>query len=113
MARTRSPENIQYSLQKAALTRAIKKGHAAVVAATEKVIDEWAQFSHGWPDDWSRWQCALDDTYGDARTAYIRGEAESMPAYVDMDDLRFRRACERLNAAIMRSSAKLWREDEK
>lgn len=55
-----------YAQQKAALTRAIKKGHLAVVDETRRAVTEWdskqAPFTHGWPDDWSRWQRAMDDT---------------------------------------------------
>jgi hypothetical protein len=88
MTVTRSPENVQYSQQKAALTRATKKGHAAVVEATRKVIAQWAQWPYGWPDDWSRWQRALDDTYSKDRAAYIRGDIDTMPGYVDVGMLQ-------------------------
>ena len=55
-----------YSKQKAALTRAQKKGPEAVLAECLKVVAEWekAPFNGAWPDDWSRWQRALDDTFG-------------------------------------------------
>ncbi|QGZ16784.1 hypothetical protein PBI_DEWDROP_137 [Microbacterium phage Dewdrop] len=51
-----------YSAQKAALTRAMNKPEAdreaAVVAEARRVKQEWG---NAWPDDWSRWQRALDD----------------------------------------------------
>lgn len=51
-----------YSAQKAALTRALNKPEevreAAVLKEARKVVQEWKQ---AWPDDWSRWQRALDD----------------------------------------------------
>lgn len=69
--------------QKAALTRAIKKGHAAVVEATRKVVIEWNE-DGPWPDDWSRWQRALDDTWWAERARYVRGEIDEMPPQVNM-----------------------------
>jgi hypothetical protein len=54
-----------YSQQKAALTRAIKKGKEAVLTEVKRAVAEWesgeAPYNHGWPDDWSRWQRAVDD----------------------------------------------------
>ena len=53
--------------QKAALTRAINsKSTDAVVLACTKAVEEWgkAPFNGAWPDDWSRWQRALDDVLG-------------------------------------------------
>ena len=48
-----------YSQQKAALTRALNTGsEERVVAEAKRVLAEWGQ---AWPDDWSRWQRALDD----------------------------------------------------
>jgi len=47
--------------QKAALTRAIKSGDPEKIAAVcKKAISEWDEIG-AWPDDWSRWQRALDD----------------------------------------------------
>ena len=51
-----------YSQQKAALTRAQKKDAYALVAECRKTVQEW-EASHVWPDDWSRWQRALDDAF--------------------------------------------------
>jgi hypothetical protein len=48
--------------QKAALTRAIKSGDPITIrAACIKAVQEWNAIGC-WPDDWSRWQRALDDT---------------------------------------------------
>jgi hypothetical protein len=45
---------------KAALTRAQKKGYKDVLAACYMALAHWAEWG-AWPDDWSRWQRALDD----------------------------------------------------
>lgn len=54
----------EWPKQKAALTRAVKTGSAEKVAkvciAAVKVWDEVG----AWPDDWSRFQRALDDVLG-------------------------------------------------
>lgn len=51
-----------YRNQKAALTRAVNSGDAEkVYAAVRKAVQEWDTWEHGWPDNWSRWQRALDD----------------------------------------------------
>ena len=52
-----------YSKQKAALTRAVnskdpKKVEAAIIAA----VGYWNDNHLAWPDDWHRWQNALDDS---------------------------------------------------
>lgn len=52
-----------YAGQKAALTRALKHSdpdlrRAAVEKECRRVLREWG---NAWPDDWSRWQRALDD----------------------------------------------------
>lgn len=47
--------------QKAALTRAVKTGDPEkVAAACVAAMNEWDAIG-AWPDDWSRWQRALDD----------------------------------------------------
>lgn len=47
--------------QKAALTRAKRTGDAEKVAAVCKAaIAEWDEIG-AWPDDWTRWQAALND----------------------------------------------------
>lgn len=47
--------------QKAALTRAIKTGDPEKVAAVcQAAVQEWNEIG-AWPDDWARWQCALND----------------------------------------------------
>jgi hypothetical protein len=50
-----------YPKQKAALTRAVKtKDPAKVRAVCEAAVREWNEIG-AWPDNWSRWQRALDD----------------------------------------------------
>jgi len=59
--------NKMFPKQKAALTRAINSGDRdKVVLACAKTVKEWnaAPFNGAWPDDWSRWQRALDDAFG-------------------------------------------------
>lgn len=69
-----------FAAQKAALTRAInacKKApndqatYQKLVDECRRARDEWeskdAPYSHGWPDDWARWQRALDDNLPDGR----------------------------------------------
>jgi len=61
---------------KAMLTRALhvegdKEKTAAVVKACTRAVQEWNLWGC-WPDDWSRWQRALDDT---TRSNYIRLES--------------------------------------
>lgn len=49
---------------KAALTRAIKSGDPDKVwMACDKAVRAWEEWG-AWPDDWSRWQRALDDACG-------------------------------------------------
>lgn len=55
-----------YAAQKAALTKAVKTQDAAKIEAEcRRAVAEWESgqppYTHGWPDDWSRWQRALDD----------------------------------------------------
>ena len=60
--------------QKAALTRATKTGDPEKVAAVCKAaVTEWEAIG-AWPDDWGRWQRALDDTLG-------------WPHHIDLADL--------------------------
>jgi hypothetical protein len=48
--------------QRAALTRASNSGDPEkVVLACRNAVREWNQPGSLWPDDWSRWQRALDD----------------------------------------------------
>jgi hypothetical protein len=50
--------------QKAALTRAIKTRDAEKIATVCKAaVAEWNAIG-AWPDDWARWQRALDDARG-------------------------------------------------
>ncbi len=54
----------EHPKQKAALTRAIKTGDPERIAATIKTtVAQWDVVG-AWPDDWSRWQRALDDAIG-------------------------------------------------
>lgn len=45
---------------KAELTRAEKKGFAAVLVACKHAVSRWEVWG-AWPDAWSNWQRALDD----------------------------------------------------
>lgn len=80
----------KFGQQKAALTRAIKSGdYDKVVAATRKAIKEWEtlpEFGY-WPDDWAKWQRALDDVWFDTVARHTRGKLDTLPNRVDMDDL--------------------------
>jgi hypothetical protein len=49
-----------YPKQKAALTQAQKRSYSDVLAACRKAVQEWEEIG-AWPDNWSRWQRALDD----------------------------------------------------
>ncbi len=58
----------EYPKQKAALTRAMnawRKGgrvdNSGVVKACRAAVKAWDEIGC-WPDDWSRWQVALNDT---------------------------------------------------
>ncbi len=56
-----------FAHQKAALTRAIKsKDPERVLLACRAVVHAWSEppFDGAWPDDWARWQRALDDAFG-------------------------------------------------
>jgi hypothetical protein len=61
-----TPQNRAYSNQKRALTRALNSApehrERNVLAATRAALAEWQQWG-AWPDDWARWQRALDDVY--------------------------------------------------
>lgn len=55
--------NAMYSRQKSALTRAVNSGDAVKIeTAVRKTVTEWNDGHYAWPDDWSRWQRALDDS---------------------------------------------------
>ena len=54
----------RYSAQKAALTRAIKtKDREKVLAVCREAVRVWNEDFGYWPDDWSRWQRALNDVF--------------------------------------------------
>jgi hypothetical protein len=58
--------------QKSALTRAVKSGDPERIAKVCKdAVAEWDEIG-AWPDDWARWQRALDDALGYNRTVDIR-----------------------------------------
>jgi hypothetical protein len=52
-----------HSKTRAALTRAINsKDPLKVYRACVAAVEQWETLlDHRWPDDWSRWQRALDD----------------------------------------------------
>jgi hypothetical protein len=55
--------NRDHRNQKAALTRAVNSADRdKVVLACAKAVREWDDIG-AWPDDWSRWQNALDDVF--------------------------------------------------
>lgn len=55
-----------YTQQKAALTRALKRQPAdrpiRVLGECRRTVAEWNEAGF-WPDDWARWQRALDDVF--------------------------------------------------
>jgi hypothetical protein len=57
--------NALHRKRKAALTRAVNSGDPErIVLECKAAVAEWDQPGLSWPDDWSRWQCALDDALG-------------------------------------------------
>lgn len=47
---------------KGALTRAVNSGDSEKIrTACLKAVREWDEWG-AWPDDWARWQCALNDS---------------------------------------------------
>lgn len=58
--------------QKAALTRAVKmKDPERIATVCRDAVLEWDAIG-AWPDDWSRWQRALDDALGWTRHIDLR-----------------------------------------
>jgi hypothetical protein len=56
--------NREFRRQKAALTRAVNSGDRnKVILACANAVREWNQPGRAWPDNWSRWQRALDDCF--------------------------------------------------
>jgi hypothetical protein len=50
--------------QLTALTRAMRSGARwKVLKACIDAVNEWERHALPWPEDWSRWQRALDDVY--------------------------------------------------
>ena len=48
--------------QRAALTRAVNSGDVEkIILTVQSAVREWNQPEVMWPDDWSRWQNALND----------------------------------------------------
>ncbi len=48
--------------QRRALTRAVNSGDSSrVIVTVRDTVAEWNRPGVMWPDDWSRWQSALDD----------------------------------------------------
>lgn len=59
--------NRLYPIQKSRLTRALnikdqEKRRDAVLRACRDAVHEWNEIG-AWPDNWSRWQRALHDTF--------------------------------------------------
>lgn len=53
----------EHKKQKAALTRAVNsKDPGRILIACRDAVHAWRQPARAWPDDWSRWQCALSDS---------------------------------------------------
>lgn len=53
-----------YNQQKAALTRAVGSGDPkAVLRECRQAVLEWNEPGECWPDDWNRWQLALNDAF--------------------------------------------------
>lgn len=82
----------QWPTQQSNLTRAIKsQDPAKVIATTKKTVAQWDE-TGAWPDDWHRWQRALDAAYWIARTAYVNGDrvADKPPlaSQYDIDTIR-------------------------
>ena len=51
-----------YPKQKGVLTRAIKSGDPRqVISAVITAVQQWEDAGGVWPDDWARWQRAIDD----------------------------------------------------
>lgn len=56
--------NKAFRRQKSALTRAVNSGDPEkIIRACHKAVNEWESGSYPWPDDWARWQRALDDCF--------------------------------------------------
>jgi hypothetical protein len=77
----------EFPKQKRALTLALKSGdYAKVVATTRRTIIEWNE-TGAWPDDWAHWERCLDDAWWAAKSRYVRGELDEMPAHVSVNSI--------------------------
>lgn len=63
--------------QKAALTRAQKKGADAVLEVCRTVVAEWNEIG-AWPDDWALFQRRLDDAWSQAGRGYVGPRLEEL-----------------------------------
>jgi hypothetical protein len=64
--------NREHKQQKAALTRAVNAGDPEkVVLACRDAVRQWDAHARSWPDDWCRWQAALDDILGLQRSVLL------------------------------------------
>jgi hypothetical protein len=62
----------EHKQQKAALTRAVNAGDPEkVVLACRDAVRQWNAHARSWPDDWNRWQIALDDILGLQRSVLL------------------------------------------
>lgn len=61
-----------YAQQKAALTRAEKKGPRAVIAECVRFVAEYDETDDPWPDDWHRWNRAYADAHAALGNGYAR-----------------------------------------
>lgn len=82
---------MNFSAQKAALTRAIKSGDPQkVIATSRKTVQEWDD-NGAWPDAWHRWNIALGDAFVAARRLAAAGNGP-YPNAADYDLETLRRA---------------------
>lgn len=79
-----------WAQQKAGLTRAMNsKRYDKVLAECKRVIREWDELPYGWPDDWHRWNIALEDAWQHVRHEYIQGRESVLPEHVPFESLRW------------------------
>ncbi len=69
----------EYRAQKAAWTRAVNsKNPDEVKAAGVTAVRQWNAPGSAWPDDWARWQRALDDVLPRSQSATL-DQLEAQP----------------------------------